>query len=95
MPPAKAGRLANAYVSSFPATPTFVRSPSHVQYPAGVPAYHSPPQMYGSASPPANPNAYSPEAAPIPVSYHGVPMNYPAYGGYGNGMAAAYQQAYY
>ncbi|KAH7522315.1 hypothetical protein FEM48_Zijuj07G0125500 [Ziziphus jujuba var. spinosa] len=95
MPPAKAGRLANAYVSSFPAAPAFVRSPSHAQYPAPVPPYHSPPTMYGSRSPPANPYAYSPEAAPIAGSYPGAPMNYPAYGGYGNGMAPAYQQAYY
>ncbi|OMO80749.1 Frigida-like protein [Corchorus capsularis] len=99
MPPAKAGRLMNAYVSSFPAPPTFVRSPTHTQYPAPVPAYPSPPPaMYGSRSPPTNPYAYSPEAAPPPLagSYPGAPMNYPAYGGYGNGLAPAYhQQAYY
>ncbi|XP_041012153.1 FRIGIDA-like protein 4a [Juglans microcarpa x Juglans regia] len=97
MPPAKAGRLTNAYVSSFPAAPTFVRSPSHGQYPAGVPQYHSPPPMYGSRSPPANPYAYSPEAAPPPLagSYPVAPMNYPAYAGYGNGIPPAYQQAYY
>lgn len=52
MPPAKAGRLTNAYVSSFPAAPAFVRSPSHGQYPAALPAYPSPPHMYGSRSPP-------------------------------------------
>lgn len=96
MPPAKAGRLTNAYVSSFPATaPTFVRSPSHAQYPAPVPPYHSPPTMYGSRSPPTNPYAYSPEAAPMAGSYPGAPMTYPAYASYGNGMAPAYQQAYY
>lgn len=95
MPPAKAGRLTNAYVSSFPAPPTIVRSPSHAQYPAGIPAYHSPPPMYGSRSPPTNPYAYSPEAAPPLGSYPVAPMNYPAYGGYGNGIAPAYQQAYY
>ncbi|KAI3770863.1 hypothetical protein L6452_02011 [Arctium lappa] len=99
MPPAKAGRITNAYVSSFPAPPTFVRSPSHTQYPAA--GYSVPPPMYGhgSRSPPTNPYAaYSPEAAPPlspPLSYPGTPpMNYPpaaAYGGYGN----AYQQAYY
>ncbi|KAI9390233.1 hypothetical protein POPTR_008G153000v4 [Populus trichocarpa] len=95
MPPAKAGRLTNAYVSSFPAPPTFVRSPSHTQYPTGVPAYPSPPAVYGSRSPPS-PYAYSPEAAaPIAGSYPGAPLNYPAYGGYGNGFAPAYQQAYY
>lgn len=97
MPPAKAGRLTNAYVSSFPTPPpTFVRSPSHAQYPAGYSPYHSPPTMYGSRSPPTNPYAYSPEAAPpLAGSYPGAPMNYPAYGGYGNGMVPAYQQAYY
>ncbi|KAF3457139.1 hypothetical protein FNV43_RR01796 [Rhamnella rubrinervis] len=95
MPPAKAGRLANAYVSSFPAAPTFIRSPTHAQYPAPVPPYHSPPTMYGSRSPPTNPYAYSPEAAPLGGSYPGAPMNYSPYGGYGNGMAPAYQQAYY
>nr|ACV83306.2 hypothetical protein UP-5 [Dimocarpus longan] len=102
MPPAKAGRSTNAYVSSFPAPPTFVRSPSHSQYPAGVspyqsPPYQSPPAVYGSRSPQAHPYAYSPEAAPPPLagSYPGAPMNYPAYGGYGSGLAPAYQQAYY
>ncbi|KAA8548644.1 hypothetical protein F0562_000328 [Nyssa sinensis] len=97
MPPAKAGRLTNAYVSSFPAAPTFVRSPSHTQYPAGIPPYAAAPAMYGSRSPPSNPYAYSPEAAPpaLAGSYPGAPVNYSAYGGYGNGMAPAYQQAYY
>lgn len=103
MPPAKAGRSTNAYVSSFPVPPTFVRSPSHSQYPAGVspyqsPPYQSPPAVYGSRSPQAHPYAYSPEAAPPPPlagSYPGAPMNYPAYGGYGSGLAPAYQQAYY
>ncbi|KAK2647011.1 hypothetical protein Ddye_022206 [Dipteronia dyeriana] len=107
MPPAKAGRSTNAYVSSFPAPPTFVRSPSHSQYPAGVspyqsppyqsPSYQSPPTLYGTRSPQAHPYAYSPEAAPPPLagSYPGAPMNYPAYGGYGSGLAPAYQQAYY
>lgn len=96
MPPAKAGRLTNAYVSSFPAAaPTFIRSPSHAQYPAPVLPYHSPPTMYGSRSPPTNPYAYSPEAAPMAGSYPGAPMTYPAYASYGNGMAPAYQQAYY
>lgn len=101
MPPAKAGRITNAYVSSFPAPPTFLRSPSQTQYPAVVPAYPVPPPMYGhgSRSPPTNPYVtYSPEAAPLspPLgSYPGTPMNYTVYGGYGNGMAPAYQQAYY
>ncbi|XP_050372478.1 FRIGIDA-like protein 4a [Argentina anserina] len=131
MPPAKAGRLANAYVSSFPSPPTFVRSPSHAQYPAGFSPYHSPPTMYGSRSPQTNsygspqtnpygspqtnpygspqtnpyayspeaasPYAYAPEAAPPQLAgpYPGAPMNYPVYSAYGNGMAPAYQQAYY
>ncbi|XP_022138585.1 FRIGIDA-like protein 4a [Momordica charantia] len=97
MPPAKAGRLTNAYVSSYPAAPAFVRSPSHSQYPAGIPPYHSPPSMYGSRSPPANPYTYSPEAAP-PLhagSFPSPPMSYPAYGGYGSAMPPAYQPAYY
>ncbi|XP_076946514.1 FRIGIDA-like protein 4a [Bidens hawaiensis] len=98
MPPAKAGRITNAYVSSFPAPPTFVRSPSHTQYPAG---YAVGPPVYGlgNRSPPTNPYAspYSPEATapPLspPLSYPGTPpMHYPtAYGAYG----PAYQQAYY
>jgi hypothetical protein len=93
MPPAKAGRLTNAYVSSFPAAPTFVRSPSHGQYPAALPPYPSPPHMYGSRSPSY---AYSPEPAPaIAASYPVPPMSYPAYGGYGNVLAPTYQQAYY
>ncbi|XP_057489129.1 FRIGIDA-like protein 4a [Actinidia eriantha] len=97
MPPAKAGRSTNAYVSSFPAAPQFVRSPSHTQYPAGVPMYPSSPAMYGSRSPPTNPYAYPPEAAspPFSHSYQVAPMNYPPYGGYGNGVAPAYQHAYY
>ncbi|KAE8670320.1 FRIGIDA-like protein 4b [Hibiscus syriacus] len=96
MPPAKAGRLMNAYVSSFP-PPPFVRSPSHTQYPTPVPGYPSPPAMYGSRSPPTNPYTYSPEAAPPPLAgpYPGAPMNYTAYGGYSNSLAPAYQQAYY
>ncbi|XP_077240535.1 FRIGIDA-like protein 4b [Tasmannia lanceolata] len=105
MRPAKAGRLTNAYVSSFPAGPTFVRSPSgHAQYQAGIPPYaydrSAAPTMYGSRSPPAlrDPYAYPPEqVAPpaLPTSYPGAPMTYPAYGNYGNGLAPGYQQAYY
>ncbi|KAK9146644.1 hypothetical protein Sjap_006547 [Stephania japonica] len=98
MPPAKAGRLTNAYVSSFPvAAPTFIRSPSHAQYPAAVPSYPYDRPMYGSRSPPAV--VYSPEeTAPPPMfggAYPGAPLTYAAYGGYGNGLAAGYQQAYY
>ncbi|GAB2217628.1 hypothetical protein Droror1_Dr00000830 [Drosera rotundifolia] len=97
MPPAKAGRLTNAYVSSFPAPPPFVRSPSHMQYPAGVApyAYDRPavPAIYGSRSPSY---VYSPEAVPSPLpagSYPGAPINYPVYGAlYG---APSYGQAYY
>lgn len=89
MPPAKAGRSSNAYVSSFPPTPpTFVRSPSSsypspttIQYPA------SPMYGHGSLSPSY---CYSPETSP----YQGSP--YSPYGSYGNGMTPpAYQQAYY
>lgn len=100
MPPAKAGRLTNAYVSSFPTAPTFVRSPSQGQYSA-VPSYpydRSPPTYY-ERSPPTYPYAYSPEAAPAFAGSYSVvappPMGYPAYGGYGNGLAPAYQHAYY
>jgi hypothetical protein len=59
MRPAKAGRLINnAYVSSFPAAPAFMRSPSsHSTYSAPLPPYpydrpvaHG---VYGSISPPA------------------------------------------
>ncbi|KAG5554699.1 hypothetical protein RHGRI_012301 [Rhododendron griersonianum] len=97
MPPAKAGRSTNAYVSSFPAAPTYVRSPSHTQYPMGVPSYPSSPVMYGSRSPPTHPYAYSPESAPptFAVSYPVAQVNYSPYGGYGNGVAPAYQHAYY
>ncbi|CAL5334057.1 unnamed protein product [Camellia sinensis] len=95
MPPAKAGRSTNAYVSSFPAAPAYVRSPSHAQYPVGVPSYPAGPAMYGSRSPPTNPYAYSPEAAPpLAGSYQAAPVNYSPYGGYGN-VAPTYQQAYY
>ncbi|KAF5950537.1 hypothetical protein HYC85_012530 [Camellia sinensis] len=85
MPPAKAGRSTNAYVSSFPAAAAYVRSPSHAQYPVGVPLYPAGPAMYGSRSPPTNPYAYSPEAAPpLAGSYQVAPVNYSPYGGYGN-----------
>ncbi|EHA8587472.1 FRIGIDA-like protein 4a [Cocos nucifera] len=112
MPPAKAGRLTNnAYVSSFPAATTFVRSPSaHTTYAAAAPPYpydrparHG---VYGSRSPPTigDPYAFSTEEvahAALGTSYPPAPMNYPAYGGYNNGLAgysnglAPYQQAYY
>ncbi|GFP91794.1 frigida-like protein 4a, partial [Phtheirospermum japonicum] len=46
MPPAKAGRSTNAYVSSFPYRPTYIRSPSHSQYPSPVPAYPAVPAVY-------------------------------------------------
>ncbi|KAK9076904.1 hypothetical protein SSX86_005239 [Deinandra increscens subsp. villosa] len=105
MPPAKAGRITNTYVSSAPTRPTpaaFVRSPpSHTQYPSPPYATAPPPQMYGNTrSPPTNHYAaapvYSPEPAPhSPMFTYPTtpPMNYPpcAYGvGYG-----AFQQAYY
>ncbi|XP_047946227.1 FRIGIDA-like protein 4a isoform X2 [Salvia hispanica] len=97
MPPAKAGRSTNAYVSSFPSPPTYVRSPSsHTQYsptPTAVPAYPAS-FPYGSRSPSY---VYSPEAPPPAIvgSYPVSPVSFPAYGGYSNGMAPAYQQAYY
>ncbi|KAL1561824.1 FRIGIDA-like protein 4a [Salvia divinorum] len=98
MPPAKAGRSTNAYVSSFPSPPTYVRSPSsHTQYsPAAVPAYPAVPGVYGHGSrSPAY--VYSPEAPPAAIvgSYPVSPVSFPAYGGYSNGMAPTYQQAYY
>ncbi|KAI4373946.1 hypothetical protein MLD38_012003 [Melastoma candidum] len=99
--PAKADHVANAYVSPFPAaTTTFVRTPSHGQYPMAVPPFHPPPPMFGSLSLPTNPYAFSPEATSAPLggsSYPAPPpLNYPAYGCYSNGMApAAYQPAYY
>ncbi|KAL1536081.1 FRIGIDA-like protein 4a [Salvia divinorum] len=98
MPPAKAVRSTNAYVSSFPSPPTYVRSPpSHTQYsPAAVPAYPAVPGIYGHGS--RSPSyVYSPEAPPPAIvgSYPVSPVSFPAYGGYSNGMAAAYQQAYY
>ncbi|KAJ6836503.1 FRIGIDA-like protein 4a [Iris pallida] len=125
MPPAKAGRTTNhAYVSSFPAAPTYIRSPSsyttysstipssrssyppssHTTYSSPVPPYpYDRPAAHGvyvSRSPQAirDPYAYPTEEvppAPIPMSYTSAPMNYPPYGGYGNGLAPGYQQAYY
>jgi len=94
MPPAKAGRSTNAYVSSFPSPPTYIRSPSHTQYPSPVQAYPSP--VYGQVNR-SPPYAYSPEAAPpaIVASYPVSHVNFTAYGGYSNGMGHAYQQAYY
>ncbi|KAH9627319.1 hypothetical protein KSS87_012679 [Heliosperma pusillum] len=99
MPPAKAGRLTNAYVSSFPPPPAFVRSPSHQQYPVGpgpLPyTYDRPaPSMYGNTSPPYH---YSPEPVPShPMAgpYSGATITYPAYC-FSNGMTASYPQAYY
>ncbi|WZY72994.1 FRIGIDA-like protein 4a [Brassica rapa] len=78
MPPAKAGRITNAYVSSFP----FIRSPSHSpQYASPAAAYPSPPTtVYSNRSPPY---PYSPEL--IPASYQASPIGYPAYNGYCNG----------
>ncbi|KAL2244031.1 FRIGIDA-like protein 4a [Sesamum indicum] len=95
MPPAKAGRSTNAYVSSFPSPPTYVRSPSHTQYPAPVPAYPAVPAVYGHGSR-SPPYAYTEAPPPAIVgSYPVSPVNFPAYGGYNNGMAPAYQQPYY
>uniref|UniRef100_A0A1J3FR35 FRIGIDA-like protein n=1 Tax=Noccaea caerulescens TaxID=107243 RepID=A0A1J3FR35_NOCCA len=81
MPPAKAGRITNAYVSSFP----FIRSPSHSPQYASPAAYQSPPTtVYSNRSPPY---PYSPEL--IPASYQGSPIGYPAYNGYCNGPVPA------
>ncbi|RWV86519.1 hypothetical protein GW17_00051582 [Ensete ventricosum] len=111
MPPAKAGRLTgNACVSSFPAAPAFVRSPSsHATYPAAAPyPYDSPAGhgVYGSRSPPALRDSYGYPAevgsAPLGASYPSPPMSYPVYGNYNNGLGGynnaltpVYQQAYY
>ncbi|KAF3584391.1 hypothetical protein F2Q69_00030715 [Brassica cretica] len=77
MPPAKVGRITNAYVSSFP----FIRSPSHSPQYASPSAYPSPPvTVYSNRGPPY---PYSPEL--IPGSYQGSPIGYPAYSGYCNG----------
>ncbi|KAG6502133.1 FRIGIDA-like protein 4a [Zingiber officinale] len=107
MPPAKAGRTTiNACVSSFPTAPAYVRSPSaHTTYSA-PPAY--PHTVYGSRSPPAirEPYGYPVEEVshiPLGSTYPSPPMNYPAYGtyhncgigGYNNGLAPGYQQAYF
>ncbi|XP_039118259.1 FRIGIDA-like protein 4a [Dioscorea cayenensis subsp. rotundata] len=84
MPPAKAGRLTNnAYVSSFPAAPTYVRSPSHHTYPAAASPYGQVGNgAYGSRSPPAirDPYGYpaeemSPHARGAP--YLPAPLQYP------------------
>ena len=106
MPPAKAGRLTNnAYVSSFPGAPAFMRSPSShatyagpvAPYPYDRPVVHG---VYGNRSPAAirDPYAYPTEEAPpaaIGVSYSSSPMHYPHYSAYSNGLAPGYQQAYY
>ncbi|KAF3609988.1 hypothetical protein DY000_02049249 [Brassica cretica] len=77
MPPAKVGRITNAYVSSFP----FIRSLSHSPQYTSPSAYPSPPvTVYSNRSPPY---PYSPEL--IPGSYQGSPIGYPAYIGYCNG----------
>lgn len=107
MPPAKAGRLTNnAYVSSFPAAPAFMRSPSSshatysppvAPYPYEMPVAHG---VYGSRSPPAirDPYAYpAQEIAPavIGMPYSSASVNYPHYAAYSNVMAPGYQQVYY
>ncbi|CAD5172976.1 unnamed protein product [Musa acuminata subsp. malaccensis] len=109
MPPAKAGRLTNTVHVSSPAAPAFVRSPSaHTTYPAAAPyPYDSPAGhgVYGSRSPPVIRDSYGYPAEVGPVAlgapYHSPPMSYPVYGnynplgGYNNGVAPGYQQAYY
>lgn len=97
MPPAKAGRLTNnAYVSSFPNAPTYVRSPSaHTTYSAAAPPYPydipSAHGVYGSRSPPGfrEPYAYTTEEvanAGLGMSYPSPPMNYTPYGTYATGL---------
>ncbi|XP_019057555.1 PREDICTED: FRIGIDA-like protein 4a [Tarenaya hassleriana] len=79
MPPAKAGRSTNAYVSSFPPPSAYTRSsPTHSPQYATPPYASPPPSVYSNRSPPY---PYSPEAAG-PVSYAGSPIGYPppAYG---------------
>ncbi|KAF6162724.1 hypothetical protein GIB67_028993 [Kingdonia uniflora] len=76
MPPAKAGRLTNAYVSSFPAvpmvSPTFVHSPSSmvsptfVHSPSHSPQYQS--AIYSSYGPTV-PTMYGSRSPPSPVMY--------------------------
>lgn len=78
MPPAKAGRLTNAYVSSFPAAPTFVRSPSHGQYPAGSPSHG----QYPAGSPS---HGQYPAGSPAHGQYPaGIPQYQPAPAMYGS-----------
>lgn len=94
MPPAKAGRLTNMSVSSFPVTNTFVRSPSHTSYaspsqtsyatassyPYDRPAGHG---LYCNRSPPAVREPYVYPANEVPtvgfgIPYTSPPMTYPA-----------------
>ncbi|XP_010525189.1 PREDICTED: FRIGIDA-like protein 4a [Tarenaya hassleriana] len=86
MPPAKAGRITNAYVSSFPTPPTYIRSPTHSPQYASPPYASFPPPpttVYSNGSPPY---PYSPEVGHI--SFPGSPISYPApYSGYCNGPA--------
>ncbi|XP_047315365.1 FRIGIDA-like protein 4a [Impatiens glandulifera] len=104
MPPAKAGRSTNAYVSSFPtnAVPAFMKSPSPPTHYGGG-GYPVSPVMYGNRSPPSSSpySAYSSPEAGVPhlIGSYPVappPMNYSPYGGgYGNAMPLQYQPAYY
>ncbi|KAJ6828242.1 FRIGIDA-like protein 4a [Iris pallida] len=67
MPPAKAGRMTNpAYVSSFPAAPTYIRSPSsYTTYTSTIPSSHSSylPSAHTTYSPPVPPYPYDRPAA--------------------------------
>uniref|UniRef100_A0A7N0VKI1 FRIGIDA-like protein n=1 Tax=Kalanchoe fedtschenkoi TaxID=63787 RepID=A0A7N0VKI1_KALFE len=65
MPPAKAGRSTNAYVSSsFQTAPTFVRSPSQTQY-SNVSPSQSP---YTTPSPSHSPYTFSPSHSQYTIS---------------------------
>ncbi|KAL5712619.1 FRIGIDA-like protein 4a [Ranunculus cassubicifolius] len=64
MPPAKAGRLTNAYVSSFPTTsPTYVHSPqSQSQYSPQSQSQYSPQSQSQSQYSPQSQSQYSPQS---------------------------------
>ncbi|XP_042468922.1 FRIGIDA-like protein 4a isoform X1 [Zingiber officinale] len=93
---------APAYARSPSAHASYPAPPS---YPYDRPTGHA---VYGSRSPPAIRESYgypTEEIAHVPLgaSYPSPPMSYPAYGayqnctfgGYNNGLAPGYQQAYY
>ncbi|XP_047310980.1 FRIGIDA-like protein 4a [Impatiens glandulifera] len=98
-PPAKAGRSTNAYVSSFPTSPAYVRSPSNPnEHPLS-------PAVYGNRTSPSSSSNYHPYSSPPleavavgPVQFVGGYMapavvNYSP--PYGMGVTTTYQPAYY